>query len=80
MGSTLGQRVGTGVLFAKFQRAFIFASEQFWGRAARAPSISKEIRGARYFWRNEVRSQPSTFPPVAFRLSFVIPSGVESLP
>ena len=42
--STLGQCRGTSVPFAKSGLASIFASEQFWGRAARAPRSRKRSR------------------------------------
>jgi hypothetical protein len=34
--------IGTLVLFAELGRRFIFISEQFWGRAARASGDSQE--------------------------------------
>jgi hypothetical protein len=40
---TLGRGSGTGVPFAKVKAAFTFASEQFWGRAARAPRSRKRF-------------------------------------
>jgi hypothetical protein len=40
---------GTDVLFSRDRLSFSLLSEQFWGRAARAPRDSNEFRGARYF-------------------------------
>jgi hypothetical protein len=52
MAGTLGQRFGTGVLFAKSSLAFIFTSEQFWGRAARAPRSRKRFEAPVIFGGN----------------------------
>jgi hypothetical protein len=48
--STLGPGSGTTVPFANFGLAFIFASGQFWGRAARAPRSRKRLE-ALFIWR-----------------------------
>jgi hypothetical protein len=44
MAGTLEQLVGTEVPFAEMCDRFIFTSEQFWGRAARASWTRKSLR------------------------------------
>lgn len=56
--------VGTGpsVLFPERKRGLNFVSEQFWGRAARAPADSKESGRLFNFWTTAVPSCPLRVP------------------
>ena len=52
-----GRWHGTRVPFAKSASTFIFASEQFWGRAARAPRSRKRFE-ALVFWATVLAREP----------------------
>jgi hypothetical protein len=64
--------IGTLVLFAEFGRRFIFISEQFWGRAARASGDSQESGRPLIF---EAISIARNRMPIAFKF----PGGSRTL-